>query len=223
MKTKGILLPVYSLPGKYGIGEFSREAFLFIDFLKENGFTEWYILPFDFDPIYISLDDLYSRELIALPFEFKTLKRTISYKQVSRLKNTYFFEAYCNYSQKNGLNEIKEYGAKNKHVLEHCKNEVVKSMNGQKNNEKEAIFLNYYLFMQMVLSQEWNYIKNHAKNCGVEIIDVNPEDAHKYLTVLDVLKLNKKFTICKLNENNKCFKLRNFKKLFKLLKNVDND
>lgn len=219
MKSKGILLPVYSLPGKYGVGEFSREAFLFIDFLKENGYKEWYILPFDFDPIYISLDDLFSRELIASPFEVHSFKKTIQYKQVLRLKSTYFFEAYCNFSQKNGINEIKEYGAKNKHVLEHCQNEVKKQMNGEKSEAKENIFLNYNLFMQMVLSQEWNYIKNHAKNSGIEIIDVNPEDAHKYLTVLDVLKLNKKFKICKLNESNKCFKLRNFKKLFKLLKN----
>ncbi len=37
MRTSGILFPVFSLPGKYGIGCFSEEAYKFVDFLKEAG------------------------------------------------------------------------------------------------------------------------------------------------------------------------------------------
>ena len=35
MRASGILLPIFSLPGKYGVGCFSKEAYKFIDFLKE--------------------------------------------------------------------------------------------------------------------------------------------------------------------------------------------
>lgn len=41
----GILLPVSSLPGKYGIGCFSRHAYEFIDSLVEAGQSFWQILP----------------------------------------------------------------------------------------------------------------------------------------------------------------------------------
>ena len=45
MRQSGVLLPVFSLPGKYGIGCFSREAEEFIHYLKEAGQSFWQILP----------------------------------------------------------------------------------------------------------------------------------------------------------------------------------
>lgn len=44
-RASGILLPIFSLPGKYGIGCFSKEAYKFVDFLKASGQTYWQILP----------------------------------------------------------------------------------------------------------------------------------------------------------------------------------
>ncbi len=41
----GVLLPIASLPSKYGIGCFSKEAYEFVDFLKKAGQTYWQILP----------------------------------------------------------------------------------------------------------------------------------------------------------------------------------
>lgn len=40
-----MLLPVASLPSKYGIGAFSKEAYGFIDTLKKAGQHYWQILP----------------------------------------------------------------------------------------------------------------------------------------------------------------------------------
>ena len=44
-RAAGILMPISSLPGKYGIGCFSKEAYKFVDWLKEAGQTYWQILP----------------------------------------------------------------------------------------------------------------------------------------------------------------------------------
>lgn len=44
-RGSGILLPVASLPSKYGIGCFSKEAYQFIDWLKKAGQSYWQILP----------------------------------------------------------------------------------------------------------------------------------------------------------------------------------
>ena len=45
MRTSGILLPISSLPNKYGIGCFSKEAYEFVDFLAEAKQTYWQLLP----------------------------------------------------------------------------------------------------------------------------------------------------------------------------------
>ena len=45
MRCSGILLPVASLPSKYGIGCFSREAYEFVDQLARAGQKIWQILP----------------------------------------------------------------------------------------------------------------------------------------------------------------------------------
>ena len=44
-RSSGILLPVSALPGKYGIGCFSKEAYEFVDFLELAGQKLWQILP----------------------------------------------------------------------------------------------------------------------------------------------------------------------------------
>ena len=80
MRASGILLPIFSLPGKYGVGCFSKEAYKFIDFLKECDQKYWQILPigptsygdspyqsfstFAGNPYFISLEDLIEQGLL---------------------------------------------------------------------------------------------------------------------------------------------------------------
>lgn len=45
MRKSGILMPIASLPGKYGIGTLGKEAYSFIDKLNEAGQSYWQILP----------------------------------------------------------------------------------------------------------------------------------------------------------------------------------
>lgn len=44
-RSSGILLHVSSLPNKYGIGTFGKEAYEFVDFLKKSGQRFWQMLP----------------------------------------------------------------------------------------------------------------------------------------------------------------------------------
>ncbi len=44
-RSSGIILPVFSLYSKYGIGTFGKAAFEFIDFLKNSKQTYWQMLP----------------------------------------------------------------------------------------------------------------------------------------------------------------------------------
>lgn len=45
MRKSGVLLPVSSIPSKYGIGTFSKQAYNFIDLLEKAGQSYWQILP----------------------------------------------------------------------------------------------------------------------------------------------------------------------------------
>lgn len=80
MRKSGILLPISSLSSKYGIGSFSKEAYEFIDILKETNQSLWQILPlgptgygdspyqsfstFAGNPYFIDLDQLVKEELL---------------------------------------------------------------------------------------------------------------------------------------------------------------
>ena len=76
-RSAGVLMSVFSLPSRYGIGCFSKEAYEFVDWLAEAGQTYWQILPlgptsfggsadspyqsfsaFAGNPYFISLEDL---------------------------------------------------------------------------------------------------------------------------------------------------------------------
>jgi 4-alpha-glucanotransferase len=80
MRRCGVLMPISSLPTRFGIGGFSKEAYEFVDFLAASGQTLWQILPlgptgygdspyqsfstFAGSPYYISLDTLIDEGLL---------------------------------------------------------------------------------------------------------------------------------------------------------------
>ena len=53
-RESGVLLPVFSLPGPFGCGTIGKEAFEWIDFLSESGFSWWQILPLGITDPYFS-------------------------------------------------------------------------------------------------------------------------------------------------------------------------
>ena len=79
-RSSGILMPVFSLPSKYGIGTLGKEAYEFVDFLAEAGQTWWQILPLNptsfgdspyqsfstnaGNPYFIDLDELAEKGLL---------------------------------------------------------------------------------------------------------------------------------------------------------------
>lgn len=44
-RQSGILMPIFSLPSKYGVGGFGKEGYEFVDYLKSAGQKIWQILP----------------------------------------------------------------------------------------------------------------------------------------------------------------------------------
>ena len=102
MRECGMLLPVASLPSRYGIGAFSKEAYDFIDTLKAAGQSFWQILPlgptgfgdspyqsfsaFAGNPYFIDLEKLTEEGLLTreecLDADFGNDERDIDYKKI---------------------------------------------------------------------------------------------------------------------------------------------
>lgn len=114
MRKAGILLPISSLPSRYGIGGFTKEAYEFIDFLKEAEQSYWQILPigptsfgdspyqsfssFAGNPYFVSLDDLIDEGLLTKEDCEKSCinaeKRTIDYEQLYSTRIKLLKKAY---------------------------------------------------------------------------------------------------------------------------------
>ena len=107
-RSSGILLPIFSLPGSFGIGDIGKPAREFIDFLKISGQSCWQILPlgptsrifgdspymsfsaFAGSPLVISLDLLAEHGLITkeenTPPYFS--EYVVDYNRVANYKNS---------------------------------------------------------------------------------------------------------------------------------------
>ena len=130
-KSSGILMPVFALPGKYGIGTFGKEAYDFVDFLKKSGQSVWQMLPLSqtvfgdspyqttadvsFNPYFCDLDQLFSqglltqRELDSATQKVKPIDYGKLYKKRTALLKKAFSRFDCSDEFLNFVNSKKYY------------------------------------------------------------------------------------------------------------------
>lgn len=196
MKEKGVLLPIFSIPSKYGIGDFGKEAYKFIDILNENNMKYWEILPINacnilpYSPIsyyalnenYISLDKLIDCGLIE-KVERRDNKDRVIY---DNFKEKYYKEAFSNFKENEEykefikLQEIKQYA--------------------EYMSEKTGESKEYYLFLQYIVFKQWIELKEYANLKNIEIIGDMPVYPH--------------FDSCETKYNSYCFEMENGKFTF---------
>ena len=134
-RSSGILLHISSLPGKYGIGSFGKEALKFSKFLKEMGFTWWQTLPFGTtddcnspyksfsafagNPLFIDLPTLAEKGFLTEE-ELKENECSnpyfVNFEWLNKTRYKIFHLAYERIDE-NEKNKIKEFENKNKHWL----------------------------------------------------------------------------------------------------------
>lgn len=121
-RRAGVLMPVASLPGEDGIGDFGKKAYEFVDRLKDMGMTIWQILPlnplgfgnspyqpyssFAGDELYINLNLLKEAGYLNAKDGIYTGKPgKIDYDGVRSYKETYLKEAYKVFWEKESTSE----------------------------------------------------------------------------------------------------------------------
>ncbi|MCQ2797889.1 MAG: 4-alpha-glucanotransferase [Bacilli bacterium] len=109
-RKSGILMPIASLPSRFGVGAFGKETKQFIDIIKDGGFSLWQILPlnplgyghspyqpfssFALEELYIDLDDLADKGLIERVPSFNEDKTKIDYENIRIYKSKHLHDAF---------------------------------------------------------------------------------------------------------------------------------
>ena len=124
----GVLLPIFSLPSEYGIGTFSKEAYEFVDFLKEAGQSYWQILPlgptsygdspyqsfstFAGNPYFIDITTLIEEGLLtkedADKCDFGGTEEHIDYEKLYRSRFVLLKKAYDNIDKAKNADKLKK-------------------------------------------------------------------------------------------------------------------
>ena len=147
-RSLGILLPIFSLPSKYGIGTFGKEAYKFIDFLRSAGQSYWQILPlgptsygdspyssfsvFAGNPYFIDLEVLEEEGFISKAYletiDFNNNDECIDYKKLFDTRYEILKKAYVNKGKFLCLTSFTEH---NKWVLDYALFMALKYENNQ--------------------------------------------------------------------------------------------
>ncbi len=127
----GVLLPISSLPSKYGIGTFSKEAYDFVDFLKKSGQSYWQLLPlgptsygdspyqsfstFAGNPYFIDIDALIEEGLLdratADKCDFGSDPEAVDYEKLYKSRFVLLKRAYNNFMESAAASRKKEFEA----------------------------------------------------------------------------------------------------------------
>ena len=199
-RKAGILMPVASLPNRFGSGDFGQDAFHFVDSIAEAGFSIWQILPLNplgfgnspyqafssyaMDEMYISLDQLAEEGLLdQVPDYLKDLK-AIAYHDVRRFKDQYLRQAFtrfvpdAEYRKFIQQDWLKNYALfmtfkKANHML--CWVEWPEKMRDYPDEKKEDLApyeeeLNYQYFLQYTVLRQWQKLKAYANSKGIIIM-----------------------------------------------------
>ena len=187
-RSSGILLPVFSLPGPYGIGTLGRSAYQFIDFLEKSGQHWWQILPlgpvgagnspymsasaFAGNPLFLDLDAMESMGLLT-PEELEQAKfpeqiDRIDYALLRAHKIPLLQTAWSRYGTVAWPNQPDW-------VAPWCQWAAQHALYGISDPE-------FYRFLELQFMRQWSKLKAYANAHGVLILGdvpiyVSPESA----------------------------------------------
>ena len=191
-RQSGVLLPIFSLPGRYGCGGFGKSAVKWIDKLKEGGFSYWQVLPFgvtdDYNspymsyssfagnPFFIDLEDLYRQGLITSE-ELSAQESDNPYVcQYETLKKTRFDALKKAALRVKDRAPVYEFLNDNPDIEKACDFLALKKTNKDVSWQDWSVYspdaddLFTWQFIQYEFHRQWKVIHSHAKEQGIKII-----------------------------------------------------
>ncbi len=187
-RRSGVLLPVSSLPGTYGIGDFGKSAYEWVDSLEDSMTSLWQILPlnpvgygnspyqpyssFAGDEIYISIEDLYKELNIELKNEYYQ-SNMVDYEAVRDRKESLLKKAFEKFEKNDEYDDFEKLAF---WLDDYAEFKALKRLNNNEwwihwedTNLNEEM-LDYEKFVQFVFYKQWMKLKNYANKKGVMIV-----------------------------------------------------
>ncbi|MBR3779800.1 MAG: 4-alpha-glucanotransferase [Clostridia bacterium] len=192
-RQSGILMHISSLYGDYSVGNFGKNAKEFVDFLVDNGFSVWQVLPFTVtdeynspyksfsafggNPYFIDPEKLYNDGLISAE-DLKNCKQKTPYScEFERLGTERMNLLRKAYKNSKNHDAVREFIASHPRIEAFCRFMTLREQNGLKTWqewESEEItdyeLLGTWQFIQYEFFTQWAEIKAYANSKGVSII-----------------------------------------------------
>lgn len=192
-RQSGILMHISSLYGDYSIGNFGKNAKEFIDFLVDNGFHVWQVLPFTVtdeynspyksfsafggNPFFIDPEKLFEDGLLSEDDLEKAKQKTPYSCEFARLGKERFEllkKASGNVADRSRINAFIEAHPR---LEAFCRFMTLRSENGNKpwqewtiNEITDFETLDAWKFTQFEFFTQWAEIKKYANSKGVSLI-----------------------------------------------------
>ncbi|MBQ2662325.1 MAG: 4-alpha-glucanotransferase [Clostridia bacterium] len=201
MAQSGVLMHISSLPSKYGIGSLGREAFRFVDFVKNSGLSIWQVLPisptscgdspyqgsstFAGNPYFIDLELLFEdgllteEELESAVYDGNPEK--VDYSRLYNERESLLRKAFSRASMELQTESL-AFAANEKWLRDYAQYMVRKKHFGEKpwqewdeeGYEIDQHELRYYEFEQYIFFKQWNALKEYANKNGVLLMGDMP-------------------------------------------------
>lgn len=184
---------ISSLYGEYSIGSFGKNAKDFIDFIKDEGFSVWQVLPFtvtdDFNspyksfsafggnPYFVDLELLYEDGLLTKA-DLESAKQkspwACEFERLHKERLELLRKASHNFKD---VKKIDDFMAEHPHIESFCKFMTLRSQNNLKpwqewtiNEVTDSDTLQMWRFTQYEFFTQWAEIKAYANEKGISII-----------------------------------------------------
>ena len=192
-RQSGILMHISSLFGDYSIGTFGKNAFEFIDFIADCGFSVWQVLPFTVtdeynspyksfsafggNPYFIDPEILFEKGYISADDIKNTVQETpysAEYKRLGKERLALLRKAYKNCGD---TAECDAFFAENPRLEAFCRFMTLREQNGGKpwqeweiNEITDTETYGMWKFIQYEFFSQWAAVKEYANSKGISII-----------------------------------------------------
>ena len=180
----GVLMPIFALPGEYGVGSFGEGARAFVRSLARGGFRIWQLLPFcladeahspykspssfSFDPWFVDIGTLAAQGLLTEAERQSALGRTEHTCEYSRLSERMelLARAAARASERADIRDrVRETMARFPYLSEFCTFMAAREGEGR---------LWFWQFVESEALSEWMALKEYAASLGIRTVGDMP-------------------------------------------------
>jgi len=191
-RSAGVLMPIFALPSGYSSGAFGKDAYAFVDFLAEGGFSYWQVLPFTATDMYhspyaspssfsvnyafVDLEQLCEAGLLTREELARAAERvpyTCEYERMEEERLALLSLAASRFTDDVAL---MDFASAKPYIKEYCEFMALKAANGNvewqrfTTKEYDKTVYRTYVFIAYTFMKQWDALHAYAEKKGISVI-----------------------------------------------------